>query len=126
MTTFREGDEQALTVAITEDMVRFFANWSGDQAPLHTNDDFARKAGFEKRVVHGAVLFSMISRFVGMQFPGPKSLWLKSEVKFHHPCYAPSTVTISGKIVLVSVATASLIGAFNGNSSSGRRHVTGR
>ena len=115
-----------MSVEITEEMVRFFAEWSGDLAPLHTSDDFAKKAGFEKRVVHGAILFSMMSRFVGMHFPGPQSLWLESDVKFHRPCYAPSKITITGKIALVSEATGSVILNITITDGSGAKIATAK
>jgi 3-hydroxybutyryl-CoA dehydratase len=122
----RKGDERALTVDLTESMVQAFTEWSGDHAPLHTNDDFSRQAGFAKRIVHGAVLFSLISRFVGMHFPGPQSLWLKSEVKFHHPCYAPNTLTITGRVVSVSEAIASVMLDIDITNSDGLKIASAR
>ena len=106
---FHEGDSQTLQVAITDDIVNAFVEWSGDDTPLHTNDEYARARGFEKRVVHGAALFSLVSRFVGVHFPGPECLWMKADVKFHSPCYSPCEVSIRGEILSVSVATSSLI-----------------
>ena len=66
MDGFREGDSRTLQIAITDDIVNAFAEWSGDDAPLHTSDAYARARGFEKKVVHGAALFSLVSRFVGV------------------------------------------------------------
>ncbi len=109
MDGFREGDSRTLQIAITDDIVNAFAEWSGDDAPLHTSDAYARARGFEKKVVHGAALFSLVSRFVGVHFPGPESLWMKADVKFHKPCYTPCEVTIRGEILSVSEATSSII-----------------
>ena len=90
-------------------MIESFVNWSGDSAPLHVDDQFSQARGFKKKVVHGAALFSLVSRFVGVHFPGPDCLWIKADVKFHNPCYAPCEITIEGKVTLVSEATSSLI-----------------
>ena len=38
---------------ITDDDVRAFAALSGDDNPLHTNDEAARVAGFRSRIAHG-------------------------------------------------------------------------
>ena len=38
---------------ITDDDVRAFAALSGDDNPLHTNDEAARAAGFRSRIAHG-------------------------------------------------------------------------
>lgn len=104
-----EGEGCSIQVDITEEMVCVFADFSGDMAPLHTSNEFAIKMGFKKCVVHGAILFSMMSRFVGMYLPGPKSIWLANEIKFHKPCYAPCTITITGTTKQVSQSTSSVI-----------------
>ncbi len=109
MNNFSIGQEQAIALEITPKMVEDFVLWSGDNAPFHTSDDFAKSNSFKGKIVHGAALFSLVSRFVGVSLPGPDSLWLKAEVKFHNPCYAPAEVTIHGKILMLSKATSSLV-----------------
>jgi acyl dehydratase len=38
---------------ITESDVVMFANWSGDNHPLHTDEEFARQSQFGGRIFHG-------------------------------------------------------------------------
>jgi len=38
---------------ITETDVVFFAMWSGDNNPLHVNEEFAKRSPFGQRVFHG-------------------------------------------------------------------------
>lgn len=109
MNNFALGQTKTINLKITPEMVESFVKWSGDNAPLHTSDEFARDNGFKGKVVHGAALFSLVSQFVGVHFPGFNSLWLKADVKFHQPCYAPAQLSINGEITMLSPVTSSLI-----------------
>ena len=105
----KEGFESQLKVRVTEEMLDSFIIWSGDSAPLHTDEVFARSHGYAGRIVHGAALFSLVSRFFGMYFPGPNSVLLKSDISFCKPCYAPSDLLIKGIVKHYSEATQTLV-----------------
>ena len=102
------GQNFSLTIKITESMVANFIAISGDSAPLHTDEEFARSKGFQGCLVHGALLVSLASRFVGLHLPGPSCIWLRADSKFHAPCYAPEEIHIQGKISQISEALSSL------------------
>jgi 3-hydroxybutyryl-CoA dehydratase len=89
--------------------VEQFAQLSGDQAPLHTDAQFATQAGFEAPVVHGAFLIALLSRLVGMEFPGPGALLERVDLAFRKPCYAPCELVLAAKVRQVSEAVASVI-----------------
>jgi 3-hydroxybutyryl-CoA dehydratase len=44
---------------ITEADIVNFAGLSGDFVELHTNEEFARKSAFGRRIAHGALVFSI-------------------------------------------------------------------
>ena len=44
---------------ITDADVRAFAALTGDWNEIHFNDDAARQGGYERRIVHGALVFSV-------------------------------------------------------------------
>ncbi len=44
---------------VTEADIVNFAGLSGDFVELHTNEEFARKSPFGKRIAHGALVFSI-------------------------------------------------------------------
>lgn len=75
-----------------------FARLSGDHNPLHTDADFARRAGFRDRVVHGALLVAMVSSLVGMELPGAQSLLLSLKLDFTAPTFPDEKVEVVGKI----------------------------
>lgn len=108
MLGFQEGDERELKLSLDRDAAQRFVDWSGDNALLHTDDAYAKARGFERRIVHGAALFALVSQFVGVHFPGGESLWMGADVKFHNPCYAPCELTITGRISRISEATSSM------------------
>lgn len=47
-------------IPITDEMIRVFADVTGDHNPLHFDEDFCRRALFGRRVAHGALMFSLI------------------------------------------------------------------
>jgi acyl dehydratase len=51
-----------------EDLVRY-AHASGDMNPLHLDAEFARKAGFERLVVHGMLSMAHLGRLLTDSFP---------------------------------------------------------
>ena len=50
------GDTASMTKEITERDVTTFAVISGDQNPLHLDDDFAAGTVFKKRIAHGSLV----------------------------------------------------------------------
>jgi acyl dehydratase len=47
------------TRTIGEEDLLAFAELSGDFNPLHVDEDYARSKGFERRIVHGALVFAI-------------------------------------------------------------------
>lgn len=126
MQKFSVGQQQLIRTVISTDDLNQFAELSGDFAPLHTNRDFAIRAGFEGVVVHGAFLTALLSRLVGMVFPGPCSVLERLDLNFRQPCYAPCEVCLTGTVKQISEAVNSLILEINISDSQGRVLVTGK
>lgn len=70
---------------IGEADVAAFAGISGDDNPLHLDQEFAARTRTAGRVVHGMVTASLISTLVGVHLPGPGSLWMGQTLKFLRP-----------------------------------------
>ena len=117
---FQIGVSETMTIPVSQAMADAFKDLSGDDAPLHSDEDFARTHGFEGRLVHGALVVSLLSRVVGTQFPGPQSLWLKCDISFRNPCYAPSTLRFHGIVVQQSEAIRSIALTFEITDDRGR------
>ncbi len=76
------------------DIVRF-AEVSGDRNPVHLDEDYAARSLFGQRVAHGFLTGSMISAMIGMELPGPGSIYLGQTLKFLAPVHIGDTVTVS-------------------------------
>jgi len=96
------GLTKEFTVKITEEMLVDFARISGDYNPLHMDDVYAKSTKFKKRVVHGMLLSTFLSRMVGMHLPGQKALYLSQDLKFKNPGFIGDTIKVIGKVMAIS------------------------
>ena len=106
--TFNEIDiglQKKFSVTITESLVKQFADLSGDFSPIHMDDKYAKSTSFGKRVVHGMLLASFLSRVDGMYLPGKHALYLSQSVEFRNPCFIGDTVKVFSKVIDKSKST---------------------
>lgn len=96
---FKVGDSDTVTMVITDEMVRAFAVLSGDDNPVHLDDDFAAKTRFKKRIAHGMLLGALLSRVAGTKIPGPGTIVISQDIRYKEPCYIGDTVTAEIKIL---------------------------
>ena len=89
---------------MNERNVAAFAELSQDDNPLHMDEAAARVCGFRKRVAHGMLALSAISRLIGTQLPGPGSLWVSQELKFPAPVLVGDVLTAQVTIDQISLA----------------------
>lgn len=95
------GDSVSESRTITDQDVREFAKISGDFNPIHIDDQYAEKTRFKKRIAHGMLAASMLSKLAGMKLPGPGSIYLSQSMKFKNPCYIGDTITAEVKVLNV-------------------------
>jgi 3-hydroxybutyryl-CoA dehydratase len=95
------GDSASLTKTFTEDDVLKFAEISGDHNPIHVDPVFAASSQFERQLVHGILTAGMISAVLGMQLPGPGSIYLMQELNFRSPVYFGDTITATVTVTKV-------------------------
>lgn len=92
------GMEEKFTVRVTDGMMQMFRQLSGDINPLHTNDDYAKSAGFPRKVVYGMLYASFLSTLAGVYLPGKYCLLHEVKTSFVRPVFVGDTLEISGKI----------------------------
>lgn len=106
--TFDEIDiglTKEFQITITESMVNNFANVSGDFSPIHIDEEYAKTTSFGKRVVHGMLLASFLSRVDGMYLPGKHALYFSQNLEFHNPCFINDKIKISSIVIDKSEST---------------------
>src|SRR6266850_3996563 len=89
----RVGERAERSMTITDEQIEAFARLSGDRNPVHFDDAFARRIGFEGHIAHGAVTASLLSAVLGMDLPGPGSVFLEQRVRFLAPVGPGDTIT---------------------------------
>ena len=92
------GQKVSFQVKITDEMIKKFAELSGDYNPLHMDEIYAQNSKFHQRVCHGMLLGSFLSQLVGMHIPGKKCLYLSQNLNFHNPCYISDTISVEGVV----------------------------
>lgn len=92
MTEFEVGQKAFVEKTISEEDVRDFAEISGDDNPLHLDEAYAAGSRFGKRVVHGMLAASLISRVIGTKLPGEGTIYLSQSLKFLKPVFIGDTV----------------------------------
>lgn len=92
--SFKVGDAKHVTVTITEKMVQQFAEMSGDFNPIHMDEEYAKTTKFGRRIAHGMIAGSLISRTLAMEL-GPGGIYLGQTLKFMAPIFIGDTVEIT-------------------------------
>jgi len=87
------GMSAAYAKTITEADIVIFAGISGDNNPLHLNEEFAKESIFKGRIAHGMLTAVFISTVLGTKLPGPGCVYMNQEVKFRAPVRPGETVT---------------------------------
>src|SRR5688572_32799288 len=84
--------------------VKAYADASGDQNPLHQDDDFARSVGFPGIIAHG--MFSMAHLTKALKDWAGNPAALKSiRVQFRSVVYMDDTLVAKGRIAAKNEAT---------------------
>lgn len=92
------GYTASITQKVTDEMVRQFAQLSGDHNPIHLDDEFAAKSRFGRRIAHGMLVGAFISRAL-VDGIGKAGIYLSQNMKFVNPVFIDDTVTITIKIL---------------------------
>lgn len=101
MTTLQAGDTASRTLAISDDTIRTFAEVTGDNNPVHLDDDYAAGTRFGRRIAHGMIAAGLISATLANDLPGPGTVYLSQMLKFKLPVYPGDTVTATVEVLKV-------------------------
>lgn len=89
------GMSASYAKTISEADVYMFAGISGDNNPIHINDEYAKTTPFEKRIVHGMFSAALISTVAGTRLPGPGAIYVDQQIKFRAPVFIGDTAKAS-------------------------------
>ena len=123
--SFQEGDQFRWERFISADDVKRFAEVVGDLNPIHLDAEMAEKSFFKRRIVHGAFLGGLISKVLGMDFPGQGTVYISQNSIFKRPVYVDTSVTVEVKITQVLTEKRRLILDTNVLNEKGELCMTG-
>ena len=86
------GDKFSRSRVVTDELVRQFADLSGDHNPIHLDEEFARSTRFGRRIAHGMLSGALISAVLGYEFKERKIVYMSQTMKFTAPVYIGDTV----------------------------------
>lgn len=86
------GMSEVFEKTVTDSDIESFAQVSGDNNPLHLDDDFASGTIFKGRIAHGMLSASYLSTIFGTRLPGPGCVYLKQSLRFKAPVRPGDTV----------------------------------
>ena len=92
------GDSFSTTREVTDEVIRKFADVSGDHNPIHLDDEFAAKTRFGRRIAHGMLSGAFISAVLGSEFRERKIVYLSQSLRFVAPAFLGDTITAIGTV----------------------------
>jgi 3-hydroxybutyryl-CoA dehydratase len=96
---FAVGDCATFTKTITDADLLLFAAVSGDQYPLHVDDEYAKGTRFGRRIAHGLLTASLISATNGLLLQRPDGISVSQTLHFRAPVYPGDTITATSEVV---------------------------
>lgn len=88
--------QYSTTVEITKEQVYSFAAASGDYNPVHFDEQYAKMyTPFDGTVIHGGLLFGIVSKVLGTEFPGEGTILTRVSLEFIKPVEIGDIVCIT-------------------------------
>ena len=92
------GDSFEWTRTLTMADVQTFADITGDDNPIHIDEEAGRQSRFGRPVVHGVYLLGLASKVLGRDFPGAGSIAVSLSAKFLRPVPVGEEVKIEVRV----------------------------
>jgi len=84
---------------ITEEMIERFAQATGDNNPIHLDEEYAKGTIFKGRVAHGMLQAGILSGVLGTRFPGMGTVYLSQTLKFLNPVFIGDDITFRLRVL---------------------------
>jgi 3-hydroxybutyryl-CoA dehydratase len=98
MASLQTGDKASRTTVISDEMIRAFAELTGDTNPVHLDDAYAAGTRFGRRIAHGMIAAGLISATLANDLPGPGTVYLSQTLQFKAPVYPGDTITTTVEV----------------------------
>jgi acyl dehydratase len=86
---------------ITSEDIELFTRMTGDENPLHYDEELAKASRFGGIIVQGGVTSGLLNAVVAEDLPGPGSVFLSANWRFLAPVRPGDTITATVEITSV-------------------------
>jgi len=90
--------KESLSRTVTREDIDRFADVTGDNNPIHVDEDFARNSRFGKTIAHGMFGAGLISAVLGTKLTGPGNAYMEQTLRFLKPVFIGDTITATVEI----------------------------
>ena len=92
------GDKFSSERLVTDELIRKFADVSGDYNPIHLDEKVAAETRFGRRIAHGMLSGAFISAVLGYELTERRIVYLSQTLKFTAPVFIGDTVTTTATV----------------------------
>ena len=95
------GQKASREMRVTPEMVKAYAEITGDYNPLHFDAEFTARTRFERLIVQGGITTGLLNALVAMDMPGPGSVFVSQSWIFPAPVYIGDTIRAEATVTSV-------------------------
>ena len=95
------GQSASRSLTVTPEMVRAYAEITGDYNPLHFNEGFTARTRFGRLMAQGGITTGLLHALVAMDMPGPGTVFTRQQWAFPKPVYIGDTITATATVTSV-------------------------
>ncbi len=93
------GDTFSKSREVTDELIRAYAEISGDFNPIHLDEEFAKQTRFGRRIAHGMLSGAFISGVLGYEFSVRKIVYMSQTMRFVAPVFIGDTITTTATVL---------------------------
>ena len=86
------GQQATRELKVTDEMVRSYADITGDRNPLHFDEEFTARTRFKRLLAQGGITTGLLHALVAMDMPGPGSVFVRQSWSFPRPVHIGDTI----------------------------------
>jgi phosphate acetyltransferase len=120
------GQRAQLTRTLTMADIQAFALVSGDVNPAHVDPEYAEGTRFHGVIAHGMWAGALISSVLGNEFPGPGTIYVAQDLRFHRPVHVGDTLIVTVTVATKDDATRGVVLDCEVHNQRGEQVVSGR
>lgn len=96
------GSEFSYDFIFNQNDVINFAKASGDDNPIHLDEEYAKTSMFKRRILHGFLGGSVFSKVFGTIFPGNGTIYLRQNMSFYKPMFVETNYVAKFSIIEIT------------------------